>query len=89
MVALSGRGYFERPSSRSDSSNLRVFLVFVIVSILFFSAGEYQDELQSTECKRCDFGTYQDRKPRKEQSHVVLEPPHMQMTFCFGLWRLS
>ena len=27
----------------------------------FTCAGEYQDELQSTECKRCDFGTYQDR----------------------------
>ena len=23
-------------------------------------AGEYQDEIRSTECKRCDFGTYQD-----------------------------
>ena len=32
----------------------------VLVRCGMISAGEYQDENRSTECKRCDFGTYQD-----------------------------
>ena len=58
-----------KTSSRWGQEGLRAgawISLYNVVHILCFRAaacpcaGEYQDENRSTECKRCDFGTYQD-----------------------------